>query len=147
MSTRTKRILIGLASPRSSYTADLLVARGFAMMATEVGWNPNTDIFETEDEVVIRIEAAGLDPDHLQVQLQGEKLTVRGYRPETHSCAPVTYQQMEIAYGPFEKVFVLPEEIRSNPIRARYQRGILEILISKQQPQSGFEGRVELQVE
>ncbi len=147
MATRTKRILIGLASPRGSYTADLLIARGFSMMATEVGWNPNTDIFETDTEVVIRIEAAGLDPEQLSVRLQGDRLTVRGYRPESHSCTPVTYQQMEISYGPFEKVFILPEEIRTNPIRAQYRRGVLEITISKEPAETEQEDTVELQVE
>jgi len=144
MASRAKRIIIELASPRGSYTADVLLARGYSMVVTGTTWSPNTDIFETDDEIVIRMEAAGLDKDRLQVTLQGDHLIVRGHRPESHPGSPVTYQQMEIPYGPFEKVFILPEEIRNNPIRAVYRKGMLEVRISKKSPEKRGPADVQL---
>lgn len=147
MATRAKRIIIELASPVGGYSTDILLARGYSMVVSGTTWSPNTDIFETEDEVVIRLEAAGLDKDRLRVTQQGDRLIVRGYRPEAHPCAPVTYQQMEISYGPFEKVFVLPEEVRDNPIRATYRKGMLEIRIAKENPEKKGPFEVELETD
>ena len=147
MASRAKRIIIELASPRGGYTTDILLARGYSMVVTGTTWSPNTDIFETDKDVVIRMEAAGLDKDRLHVTLQGDRLVVRGYRPEAHPCTPVTYQQMEISYGPFEKVFILPEEVRANPVRAVYKNGILEIYIAKENPEKKGPFEVQLETE
>ncbi|MDZ7374152.1 MAG: Hsp20/alpha crystallin family protein [candidate division KSB1 bacterium] len=147
MASRAKRVIIELASPRGGYSADILLARGYSMIVTGTMWNPNTDIFETDEEVVIRMEAAGLDKNRLHVTLQGDRLIVRGYRPESHPCTPVTYQQMEISYGPFEKIFVLPDEVRNNPIRAVYRNGMLEIHVAKENPEKKGPFEVELETE
>jgi|YelNatPaOPRAMG01_1025707.scaffolds.fasta_scaffold00014_13 HSP20 family protein len=145
MASRAKRLIVEMASSQGGYTADILLARGYSMIVTGTTWSPNTDIFETDDEVVIRMEAAGLDKDRLHVTLQGDRLIVRGYRPESHPGSPVTYQQMEISYGPFEKVFILPEEMKENPIRAVYRNGMLEIHVAKEQP--GQRGPLDVELE
>ena len=110
---------------------EFFLAKGSPALVSENGWSPNTDIFETKTELIIRVEIAGVDKNRISVNLTEDTLRIRGRRMDVRHVERVYYHQMEIAYGPFEKVIVLPEPLRTNDIEATYRDGILEIVISK----------------
>lgn len=94
------------------------------------GWNPNTDVYECEDGLVIRLEVAGVPADALEIQLEEQALIVRGTR-RGPACdqtkAGIRYRQMEIEYGGFERVIPLPFGVDGAAARATVQGGLIEI--------------------
>jgi len=94
-------------------------------------WQPRTDIFETDDEVVIKLELAGVNKKDISVKLKNGELIVTGLRRENRPEKSLYFHQLEISYGPFEKIIFLPEALQHNEIVAQYDEGMLFIVISK----------------
>ncbi len=113
----------------------VVLTKNVSYWVTDLGWSPNTDIFETEQAIVIRLEIAGVDREHMEITLRENTLTVRGYRHSGQHAQRVYFHQAEISYGPFEKVIVLPERLVPGRIDARYRQGFLEITIDKNEGQ------------
>lgn len=96
----------------------------------DAGWVPNSDIIEHGDGLLIRIELAGIDHETLEVILTESAMLVNGIRPNPHTggtAAGYRFRQMEIEYGPFERVLPLPYPIDRKLARARSVNGMLEI--------------------
>ena len=94
------------------------------------GWHPPSDICESEKEICVHVEVAGLDPERIDLKVEGDRLTLRGerYRPQKRR---ETYHQTEILMGPFHRTFVLPANVDPDGIQASYRQGILEIILPK----------------
>ena len=101
------------------------------------GWSPRTDVYETEDEIVVKVCAAGVRPDDTDISLSGDgkHLTIRGIRKEgdTRKSARRKYYQLEIYLGPFERVVPLPGNvpIDRDRLRATYKDGFLHVILPK----------------
>ena len=95
------------------------------------GWSPNTDILESEDTIIIRIEMAGVKKEDLSLKSQGDTLIINGNRFDAPHRGRVYYHQMEISYGPFEKIISIPPYLLEGEITAQYLDGLLEITIQK----------------
>ena len=95
-------------------------------------WRPPTDVFETGDEVVVRVEIAGMEETGFTVVLDGRDLFVRGVRPDTSERR--AYHQMEIRFGEFGSDVELPVDVVSEEIQAVYLNGFLNIRLPKAQP-------------
>ena len=93
-------------------------------------WEPNADIIETEDHVIIQLEVAGVSRDSLTVKVTNGKLCIRGQRLSQHT-GQIYFHQMEINRGEFVKHINLPSALEHNEISAHLQEGLLEIRISK----------------
>lgn len=97
-------------------------------------WHPPTDVFETEEEYIIRIEIAGMHEEDFTVSLDGSKISVIGKRLlKNRKCA---YHRMEIPYGEFRTGVELPGEINSSETSADYENGFLTIHAPKQEPKN-----------
>lgn len=95
-------------------------------------YQPPTDVYETENNFVIRIEIAGMKNGEFSVSIEQNMVTVSGIRPD--STGPCAYYQMEIHYGEFGVQVDLPDRIDADNIEAFYEDGILEITLPKTQP-------------
>ena len=98
------------------------------------GWNPNTDVYECPDGLVIRMEVAGVPADAVDIHLEEQSLVVRGIRRgqgSEHTVADVRYRQMEIEYGAFERRLALPFGVDGAAARAVIQSGFLEIRLPR----------------
>ncbi len=94
-------------------------------------WEPNTDICESEDHVVIRLELAGVARDDISAKLKNGKLLISGVRRENRPQEQIYFHRLEIHYGKFLQVISIPESLEHNDIEAHFQEGILEVVISK----------------
>jgi len=94
-------------------------------------WHPPIDCYETDVEVVIVMEIAGMDQKDFTIALNGNILTIHGDRNEKIDPARVAFHHMEINYGRFERNLHLPEGLDKDSIKAVYRVGILEIRIRK----------------
>ena len=94
-------------------------------------WRPPTDVYETDNHLVVKVEIAGMDEDELDVSLVDRRLVVAGHRhaPE----AKLLYQNMEIRYGEFRTEVHLGWAVDRDAIEASYSEGFLFVYLPKAQ--------------
>lgn len=93
-------------------------------------YRPLTDIYETEDSIVLTAEMPGVTPDGVDVTLERQVLAVRGEAPaQVHE----GYRQVYGEYrdGDYERAFVLSEEIDRERIKATHADGVLTLVLPK----------------
>lgn len=95
-------------------------------------WRPPTDVFETEEAILVRVEIAGSREEDFEISLEGQLLTIRGFRLD--SSEKRAYHQMEIPFGEFSTEVELPFPIVSDQVQASYRDGFLRITLPKAQP-------------
>ena len=95
-------------------------------------WRPATDVYETDDSIVVRVEIAGMREEDFSISLTGSQLTVRGNRPDIQERR--AYYQMEIFFGEFTTEVELPGPVDSDQVTAEYIAGFLRLVFLKDQP-------------
>jgi HSP20 family protein len=94
-------------------------------------WHPPIDCYETDTDVVIVMEIAGMGLKDFQIALNGNILTIHGDRNEKFDHSRIAFHHMEINYGRFERNLHLPEGVDKNSIKAVYKDGLLEVRVKK----------------
>ncbi|MBI4714497.1 MAG: Hsp20/alpha crystallin family protein [Nitrospirae bacterium] len=100
-------------------------------LLSEGKWRPPTDVYEVGDKLVFKMELAGVAGEGISVSVEDRTLRVRGVRKHAADSG-VTYHQMEINYGEFERSMVLPETRDAKNVQAEYKEGFLYVTITLQ---------------
>jgi len=90
-------------------------------------WVPNTDVYSTDEGLVIKVELAGMKSDSLEITVEGNRLRIAGNRPDCCRAPKCNFLVMEISYGPFESVLELPPHYDLSRAKAAYMNGFLRI--------------------
>jgi HSP20 family protein len=94
-------------------------------------WAPSVDIYETENELVLKADLPDLNEKDLDVQVENNMLTIRGERRFEQKVKEENYLRIERTYGSFSRSFSLPNTISSENIKAEYKNGVLTIEMPK----------------
>jgi HSP20 family protein len=94
-------------------------------------WRPRTDVYETEEEVVIYMDIAGMRAEEFGVLFADGVLTIAGERVPRVDEGKRHYHAMEVQVGPFERRLRLPAQVDPDSIRANYEHGFLEVRLTK----------------
>lgn len=100
-------------------------------------WSPRVDVYETNESIIVKVCAAGLDPDRVELTLSSDSkfLCLRGVRVENDEDKPqrLRYYQLEVYYGPFERIVALPADIQVDreKLTAAYKDGFLKVTLPK----------------
>jgi HSP20 family protein len=94
-------------------------------------WQPPTDLSESESEWLVKVEAAALSEESLEVLLYEDMLIIRGHRPWQAPQASVRLHLAEIRYGQFQVAVRLPRAIDRDRTRARYDAGLIVVHLPK----------------
>ncbi|MBX3045895.1 MAG: Hsp20/alpha crystallin family protein [Anaerolineales bacterium] len=92
-------------------------------------WRPPTDLLETEQAYVVRVEVAGMQEAELNIAIEGREMAIYGLRQQPAEQA--AYYQMEVRFGEFLSALQLPGEINTDGIQAVYQDGFLTVTLPK----------------
>lgn len=90
-------------------------------------WVPNTDVYVTDNGLVVKVELAGMRSEHLEITVDGNHLRISGNRPDGCRAAKCSFLVMEINYGPFESVLEVPAGYDLSQAKAAYLNGFLRI--------------------
>jgi HSP20 family protein len=90
-------------------------------------WVPNTDVYVTDNGLVIKVELAGMRSEHLEITVEGNRLRISGSRPDGCRASKCSFLVMEINYGPFETSLELPPGYDLGQAKAAYLNGFLRI--------------------
>jgi HSP20 family protein len=91
----------------------------------------SVDVFETEEDVVVVAEIAGISEEEVEIIVDGTVLILSGERHPHPSRPGRLYSQMEVCHGPFRRELVLPADVDPDRARATYSQGMLEIVLPK----------------
>jgi len=95
--------------------------------AARAHWVPNTDVYATDNGLVIKVELAGMRSDSLEITVEANRLRISGNRPDGCRAPKCSFLVMEINYGPFESVLELPPGYDLSQAKAAYLNGFLRI--------------------
>ena len=96
-------------------------------------WNPSVDIFENDNEVVIKAELPGLNAKDIDVKLENNVLTLKGERRFEKEAKEENYHRIEREYGGFSRVFSLPVTVNAENVHAEYKDGVLRVVLPKKE--------------
>ena len=101
---------------------------------SEMGtWAPAVDIYETEQELVLKADLPEVNQQEIDIRIENNMLTFRGERKFHNEVSQDNYLRVERAYGPFSRSFSLPNTINTEAIKADYQNGVLSIRMPKRE--------------
>ncbi|MDO9458156.1 Hsp20/alpha crystallin family protein [Nocardioides sp.] len=92
-------------------------------------WVPPTDILARGDDLVIRIELAGVDPSEIDIDFHHGSLTVSGTRAADDPDGGTEFYVRERFYGTFRRVIALPEGTEAADVTAEFDAGLVEISV------------------
>ena len=92
---------------------------------------PSVDIFETDNEVVVKAEMPGMTKDDIQVSLSDNILTIKGEKKKEEEKSDKDYYRSERVYGAFMRSLPLPAEVNPEKIHAAFKNGVLEVRLPK----------------
>jgi HSP20 family protein len=103
------------------------------MTASADIWQPPTDVYETENEIIVKIDIAGVEEGDMEVTIEDDVLRVRGYRTDCSAFSKSAVHRMEIYCGEFETYVRLPHAVnRDADIECVYRLGMLTIELQKE---------------
>jgi len=94
-------------------------------------WKPPLDIYELQDEIIIKLELAGVKRKEINIIQEGNRIRISGRRKMDDRERIHTYHQMEINYGEFERIIVVSETVRIEEVKASYKDGFLMVRARK----------------
>ena len=90
-------------------------------------WMPSVESYTKDGGLVFRAELPGVDPKDIDVSIADRELIIKGERRSERGAKEDDYAYREIAYGSFERHFVLPEGAKTDELKAKFTNGVLEI--------------------
>jgi len=94
-------------------------------------WYPPTDIIETKDNYVLKLEVPGMKKEDVNIELKANVLTIKGERKEEKEIKEENYHRIESFSGTFSRSFTMPDNIDSQNVFASMKDGVLELKIAK----------------
>jgi HSP20 family protein len=94
-------------------------------------WTPLCDIYETDKEIVLKMELPEMRKEDLHVTLENNVLTLRGERKFEEAVNRENYHRIERKYGEFIRTFNLPPFIEGSKVVAEFREGMLRVTLPK----------------
>jgi HSP20 family protein len=94
-------------------------------------WAPVFDMYETKDELVLKVELPGVREKDISLSITGDLLTVKGERAFDQEQKDENYFRAERVYGKFERTIQLPLPVQADRVTATYRDGVLEVKLPK----------------
>ena len=96
-------------------------------------WAPAVDIYEAENELVVKADLPGLQEKDIDIRVENNTLTIRGERKFEKEVNEENYLRVERAYGAFTRSFSLPNTVNTEGIHAEYRNGTLTVRLPKRE--------------
>ena len=96
-------------------------------------WVPAVDIFETENEWVLKADLPEVKMSDIDIQIENGTLMLKGERKFQTQDNGKGYTQVERNYGTFARYFNLPETVDSDKVQAGYSQGVLTVTLPKKE--------------
>ncbi len=96
-------------------------------------WAPACDIYETDNEIVLKAELPEVKKEDVRVSIENNLLTIRGERKFSEETKKENYHRVERSYGEFMRSFTLPSFIDASKVNAEFKDGLLRVTLAKRE--------------
>ena len=100
-------------------------------------WNPAADVYETDSAYLIAVDLPGVDRSDVGIDLDDEKLVIRGSRSLAESVVDGAETKSTRPHGRFRRSFTLPPNVAEDGIQAEYKEGVLKVTLPKRSEPRG----------
>lgn len=114
-----------------SFLLNRLFDDTFQQMRQRSGFVPQVDVVESEDRYEIHLAIPGVKKEDFQVEFQRNQLSISGERKEIRTTENTKLHHVESFQGKFRRVFTIPENVNPSQIEAKYEDGMLVVVIPK----------------
>ena len=90
---------------------------------------PQIESWVRDNTLCVKADLPGVDPKDVEVEVEGNRLTLRGQRKVEHEGSDKGYFHCERHYGTFMRSFTIPEGVKAEDIQAKYHNGVLELSV------------------
>lgn len=110
----------------------------------KLSWDLAVDVYEDKENVIAEMNLPGINPDKVDVSIEGDYLRITGSRDEKEEKKDKNYYHKEIRHGSFERTIRLPVEVKKNGTEAEYKDGVLKITMSKKEEEKGEKVKIKV---
>ncbi len=96
-------------------------------------WAPAVDIYETENELVVKADLPDMNEKDIDIRVENNILTIRGERKFESNVSEDNYLRIERTYGTFSRSFALANTVNTEDIKAEYHNGVLTLRAPKRE--------------
>jgi HSP20 family protein len=96
-------------------------------------WSPAVDIFETENELLLKADLPGIPIEDVDIEVENGTLSIRGERKFQNESKEGGFHRIERNYGSFVRYFTLPDTVDTNAVKADYKHGVLTVTLPKKE--------------
>jgi HSP20 family protein len=96
-------------------------------------WAPACDIYETDNEIVVKAELPEVKREDVRVSIENNVLTIHGERKFSEETQKENYHRVERNYGEFTRSFTLPGFVDTSKVNAEFKDGILRVMLAKRE--------------
>ena len=108
-------------------------------------WAPSVDIYETENELVLKADLPDVDLKDIDVRVENQTLTIAGERKfENKDAGGKGYHRIERSYGSFVRSFAVPNSFDTEHVNAGYSNGVLAVSLPKKEAAKPRQIKVEV---
>ena len=118
--------------------------RALSEPQTNRPWAPSVDIYETEDQLVLKADVPDVDLKDIDVRVENQTLTISGQRNFEQQEKGKGYHRIERSYGNFVRSFAVPNSFDTEKIAATYKNGVLTVGLPKKEAAKPRQIKVEV---
>jgi HSP20 family protein len=96
-------------------------------------WTPPVDIFETENDLVLKADLPEVSTNDVDIQIENGTLSLRGERKFEKNEEQKGFHRIERSYGSFVRYFSLPDTVDSEKVSAHFDSGVLTVTLPKKE--------------
>jgi HSP20 family protein len=106
-------------------------------------WTPAVDIYETENDLVVKADLPDVDLKDIDVRVENQTLTIAGERKFEKQDSTAGYHRIERSYGNFIRSFAVPNSFDTDKISASFKNGVLSVSLPKKEAAKPRQVKVE----
>src|SRR5271166_3080539 len=107
-------------------------------------WSPAVDIYETENELVLKADVPDVEAKDIDVRVENQTLTISGDRKFDLENSSKGYHRIERSYGSFVRSFAVPNSFDTDKIDAAFKNGVLTVTLPKKEAAKPRQVKIEV---
>lgn len=125
------RDLVSLREAMDRLFEESFVRPQDAALAPQLGGTLAVDMYETDEDVVVKASVPGMDPENLDIRVTGDTLTMRGESRAEEEVEEDNYIYRERRYGAFSRSVTIPTSVEADKAEAQFEDGVLTLRLPK----------------
>jgi len=125
------RDLVSLREAMDRLFEESVVRPGGSTLAPRTGGTLAVDVYETDEDVVVKASMPGVDPEDLEISITGDTLTIKGETRAEEEVEEENYFYRERRYGAFSRSMTIPTSVKADEADAGFEDGILTLRLPK----------------